>query len=95
MDQGLPPPSPLAGPQQLGYYNCLQCRRLKFKPLNILIQIWNFNSHLTAQPPDAALPVKVSILQPFPLKLFYFLYTFEYSLDEKLEGDAPTFCIST
>lgn len=35
MDQGLPPPSPSAGHQQLGYYICLQCKRLKFKPLNV------------------------------------------------------------
>lgn len=54
-------------------------------------QSGNFSSHLR----DAALPTEISVFQSFPLKLFYFVYAFEYQLDEKLKGNPPIFCIST
>lgn len=56
------------------------------------VGIWGILILLSQQSPQMlhSLPAKVSILQPFPLKLFHFVSTFEYSLGEELEGDAPT-----
>lgn len=52
-------------------------QRLRLKPLRVLIYSGNFNSRLTAGPPDAALPAEVGVFQPFPLKLFHFVFAFD------------------
>lgn len=94
MDPGLQPPLHLAGAPHLVCCICFQCRRLEFRALHGPIPRGDLeNLTLLSQQSLQMLPflpAKVRILQLFPLKLFHFVSTFEYSLGEKLEGDAPT-----